>query len=322
MDTVGNKLRFIRSAFGSAQISRDGRNVAVRCPSCQKSSDKKKFSISLDSWQCHCWVCGIKGRTPYSIIKNNISEDLAKDFKRIFLGKADLSSADAIPTVESTVQIPEGFELICQNLKTQDPDKRACIKYLYSRNISLKDLWFYKIGFSSSFDYNRRVIIPSFDLDGMPNYFCSRTVDEKGFPKYKNAVANKTEIIFNEMNIDWSKELTIVEGPFDLMKCNQNATCILGSVLRSDSYLFNRIVSNQTPVLLALDRDMSKKISRYANELSSYGCKVRTLDLGEYSDVGDMKKDVFLKKRSSAQVWTQKERLFNKINSMTSGSVF
>lgn len=321
MDTIGNKLRFIRRAFGSAQVSRDGKNVAVKCPSCSKSTNKKKFSISLDTWQCHCWVCGIKGKTPYSIIKNNISEDLASDFKNLFTKARSVEQVEILSN-EISVQIPDGFELICQNLKTSDPHKREVIKYIHSRGISLRDLWFYKLGFSSSFEFNRRVIIPSFDTDGSLNYFCSRTIDENGFPKYKNAIANKTEIIFNEINIDWTSELTLVEGPFDLMKCNQNSTCMLGSVLRSDSYLFNRIVSNQTPVLLALDSDMSKKISRYANELSSYGCQVRIFDLGAYSDVGDMGKDVFLKRRETAVKWTQKERLFNKINSMTSGSVF
>ena len=28
---------------------------------------------------------------------------------------------------------------------------------------------------------------------------------------------------------DWKKELTLVEGPFDLFKCDTNATCLLGS---------------------------------------------------------------------------------------------
>ena len=322
MDTAGNKLRFIRTTFGSAQVSRDGRNVAVKCPSCSRDTNKKKLSISLDNWQCHCWVCGVKGKSPYSIIKNNISEDLARDFKTLFLG-SELSLYKISESIsELVVQIPDGFELICQNLKTQDPNKRACIRYLYDRGISLKDLWFYKLGFSSSPDFGRRVIIPSFDMDGIPNYFCSRIIDKSGFPKYKNAVANKTEIIFNEINIDWKKELTIVEGPFDLMKCNQNSTCILGSVLKSDSYLFNRIVSNQTPVLLALDSDMVKKSARYANDLASYGCQVRILRLGSYTDVGEMKKEIFLQKRESATVWTHKEMLISKINGMASGSVF
>ena len=42
--------------------------------------------------------------------------------------------------------------------------------------------------------------------------------------KYLNANAKKKDLIFNELNIKWDEELTIVEGPLDLVKCNYNET--------------------------------------------------------------------------------------------------
>ena len=66
-------------------------------------------------------------------------------------------------------------------------------------------------------------------------------------------------IIFNELNIDWSKELTIVEGPLDLIKTNDNATCLLGSSLTEDMLLFQKIVANKTNIKLALDSDIFSK---------------------------------------------------------------
>ena len=60
----------------------------------------------------------------------------------------------------------------------------------------------------------RRVIIPSFDSEGFLNYFTARAIDEST-RKYVNPKVKRTDIIFNELNVDWKKELVIVEGPFD-----------------------------------------------------------------------------------------------------------
>ena len=69
----------------------------------------------------------------------------------------------------------------------------------------------------------------------------------------------KKQIIFNELNIKWDEELTIVEGPFDLTKSNFNTTCLLGSSLNESYELFKKIVKNKTPVLLGLDPDAMTK---------------------------------------------------------------
>ena len=46
------------------------------------------------------------------------------------------------------------------------------------------------------------------------------------------------------INIDWSKELALVEGAFDLVKSNENSTCLLGSKLSEKSRLFLQIIKN------------------------------------------------------------------------------
>ena len=103
-----------------------------------------------------------------------------------------------------------------------------------------------------------------------------------------NPRVKRSEVIFNEINIDWSEELTIVEGPFDLMKSNQNATCLLGSTLNQRHALFKKIVANKTPVLLALDPDASKKTQDIATLLYSFDIAVKVLDIYPYDDVGEM----------------------------------
>ncbi|NIT99670.1 MAG: toprim domain-containing protein, partial [Nitrosopumilaceae archaeon] len=65
---------------------------------------------------------------------------------------------------------------------------------------------------------------------------------------------------------------TIVEGVFDLFKCNDNATTILGSTLDTDYKLFEKIVVYNTPILLAFDNDKTgqRKAMKIAAKLREY----------------------------------------------------
>jgi len=128
-------------------------------------------------------------------------------------------------------------------------------------------------------------------------------------------------MVFNELFIDWSSELTLVEGPFDLVKCNDNATCLLGSFLARDSLLFQKIIEHKTPVLLALDPDAKIKTIKIARSLLEYDVPVRMLDHGEYDDVGDMTKQEFSRRRKDAKSWNNTQGLLAKIQNMTLGSV-
>ena len=58
---------------------------------------------------------------------------------------------------------------------------------------------------------------------------------------------------------------------------------------------------------------MNKKSHAIAKMLSEYGCCVRILNLGNYSDVGEMTKKIFFKKQSSAVVWSRNSFILNKI---------
>ena len=55
--------------------------------------------------------------------------------------------------------------------------KRA-FTYLKSRNISKDDIEKYNIGYCDFGKYKNMVIIPSYDKDGILNYFSSRSFDK------------------------------------------------------------------------------------------------------------------------------------------------
>ena len=59
--------------------------------------------------------------------------------------------------------------------------------------------------------------------------------------------AASRNIIFNELYLDFDKEITIVEGIFDAMKA-ENAVPILGSTLSENSVLFKKIIKYDTPI--------------------------------------------------------------------------
>ena len=321
METFTSKINFIRRALGEIDVARDGVNVASACPKCGSGSSKKKFSINVNNWNCHCWVCGIKGKDLYRILSNHVSLDIGVEFKEKFIGeKSDDNCVNLIQDLKVT--LPSGFIPLCLEGNSKDPDIRDCTRYLLGRGVSLKDLWYFKIGSSISGRFRRRIIVPSFDADGELNYFVARSIDDNVFPKYINSRAKKTEIIFNELNIDWSRELTIVEGSFDLFKCDQNSTCLLGSALNKGSFLFKKIVAHKTPILLALDSDMKDKSLKIANLLSEYCCTVKILPLGVFNDVGEMSRDEFKNASERSTVWTRERSIKEKIASIRTGSLF
>jgi len=318
VETFTSKISFVRKAFGEVDIARDGINVAVKCPNC-KESTKRKFSINLQTWGCHCWVCGIKGKNLRSILFKYVGNELGHEYSDRFVCKKN--SVVVEKNEDEKISLPSGFIPLFLNFGSRDPDIKDCISYLRSRGINKKDVWYFKLGTCSSGKFRRRVIVPSFNAEGELNYFSARSIDESSGFKYLNSKSRKTEIIFNEINIDWRSELAIVEGPFDLFKCNQNSTCLLGSNLRTDSYLFKKIVSNKTPIILALDSDMRDKSAKIADLLSSYNCDVKIMDLSGYSDVGEMSKIEFNRQRLSAVPWSRKSSLMQKISSIQTGSL-
>jgi hypothetical protein len=142
-----------------------------------------------------------------------------------------------------------------------------------------------------------RIVIPSFDDDGDINYFAARSYNGDSY-KYKNPRASKN-IIFNELFVDWSADLTIVEGAFDAIVAG-NAVPILGSTLRKDSRLLRKIVLNDTPIYLALDPDAIEKERRLIQMLLRYDIELYKINISGYEDVGAMSKEDFFKRKKEA----------------------
>ena len=313
--TYSEKISWIKTYMGKSKVSRDGKNIAIACPSCGKEG---KFSVNRSNWMCHCWVCGVKSKNVGTLIKKYKSREVSQSFFSLF---GQVSQASSEVEEEKKLVKPESLVLLA-TYAGKDPNILRVKKYCKGRGLTDRDFWFFKICASKEYSLSRRVIFPSFDSSGNMNYYVSRTVDKDGFPKYKNANVKKTEIVFNEMNLKWDREITVVEGCFDLVKAGPNSTCLLGSKMSKSGRLFKKIVENQCDVLLALDSDMRSESQNIARDLSEFGIGCRIANIESGKDVGDLTRDQFEKIKHASEMWSHEMHMRFKINSIKSGSLF
>lgn len=329
--TEGQFLDFVELCFGDVSKTGSGSNVnyTVVCPACRaakgKDYSKKKLAIKL-SGSFHlakCWVCGYKSNNLLFLIRRYKGAYLAQYLDK-FLAAKNLSG-DNLPEegTEKVFSLPEGFVLLAKydNLDSKTQLRlRPYISYLkirYPEEFGSELLWKWKFGVSLKDQYFRnRIIMPSFDASGELNYHTSRAIDGRMLPKYLNPFIPRENIVFNDLAINWSKPLVIVEGPFDLIKSPDNSTCLLGSDLTEDYLLFQKIASNQTPVILALDGDETgrRKTEQIALLLHEYGVEVGIVDYPYgVKDPGDISRIQFNELIQHAKSYSKVYSIKNKI---------
>ena len=314
--TEKDKIDLITSAFGEGSLSKDSKNISVVCPDCGKTKSirKRKLSICLETGLYHCWVCELKGKNIAYLAKKvsafkNVIDGLAAAF-------GSLSFEEVVE--EEAIKLPDDFTLLSLS---NSRSAKIAKSYLYSRGLTDTDIMMYKTGISNDFEFTNRIIFPSFDSDLNLNFFLSRTYDKKQKIAYRNCVASKKDIIFNENIIDWSKELVLVEGVFDAVKVKRNVACMLGSWIDENYLLFKKIILNRTPVVLALDPDARGKAMKIAKKLSEYCIDVRLTDHNS-KDFGDMNPEEVENFINNAKHFDVTNRIGYLIGEIKSGSIY
>lgn len=298
------KTSFLSSIFKDVVHSRDGSEISVRCPYCGRPG-KSKMCIIIDSDVYHCWVCDEKGRGLAKLIKKEKPEKLGE-----YLSNYASINKKVEEKVEQAfeVKLPSDFKLIVDGDRS-DPSWKAVAKYAIDRGFNKKTLWSMRVGYSSEFEWSRRLIITSFDKDGELNYITGRSIDPDNTFRYKNLSAPRNSLVFNEIDVDWSKPLLLAEGPLDLVKVAHNKTCLLGSTLNKDSLLFQRIVENNTPIILILDRDAKQKAIKIAEDLANYSIPVCLAFPPEDKDLNDLESKEIEQLITTAQQYDYKLKL-------------
>ena len=290
-------LKILRQVLGPDKITSKDEHY-FKCPACDHH--KRKFAINFTKGAYHCWVCDYRGRNLRRIVRRFGSYTQLQKWDQI-TNRSDLERfADLFMEPErgesdQKLELPEEFISLCSN--NIPATGMYALRYLEKRGVSRADILKWKIGYCFSGEYKNRIIIPSFDHEGDVSYFIARSYTGDSY-KYKNPRASK-DITFNELYIDWNKDLVLVEGVFDALVAG-NAAPILGSTLRKGSKLLREIVRNDTPIYIALDPDAAKKERRVIKTLLEYDVELYKIDVSGYEDVGSMPRDVFQQRKNNA----------------------
>tara|TARA_R110000751_G_scaffold134226_1_gene236640 strand:- start:29 stop:970 length:942 start_codon:yes stop_codon:yes gene_type:complete len=309
--SISEKIKILTGVLGSSH-NEGHSQLLYHCPKC--SHHKKKLSINIEKNLFKCWICDWSGRNIYRVIKyygnHHDRQAWLRLTQQIEIGNfADKLFGPIDPEEEPTVSLPAGFVSLVN--KSLPASSSKPLNYLDSRYIDRSDIFKWKIGYCSEGEYSGRIIVPSFNLDGNINYFIGRSYDGSWF-RYKNPSLSKN-FIFNELYLDFSKEITIVEGVFDAFKAGSNAVPLLGSTLTEYSKLFSKIVQNDTTVYLSLDNDAPKKIDKIIRLFFKYDIEAYLVDPSPYEDIGAMTKDQFFVKKQESILLESNNYLLSRI---------
>ena len=310
------KISLLQELFG--QSYRSSEEHLFACPFCNHY--KKKLSVNLKKNKFKCWVCDTSGNSLLYLFKKFGNIQQLTEWKKLS-NITDFSEIDdklehlfdePEANVLSKLRLPKEFTSLANNgLPLACTDAKS---YLNKRRISKRDILYWKIGYCSKGQYSGRLIIPSFNLDGNVNYFIARAYNGN-WKKYLNPEVSKNEIIFNELYVDFTKPLVLVEGVFDAIVAGENSIPILGSTLKENCRLFQKIIENNSVVYMALDPDATYKTNSIIEKFLRYGVKVYIIDISGFKDVGEMTKEEFkTRKESAIQVSDSLSLLLNNIN--------
>jgi len=312
-----NKLDVLSQHLGNYKTMANA-NHYFECPSCHHHNHK--LTINIEKNVFACFHCDLRGKSFLYLLKlAGVANP--NQYKKIFNEekKKDLNDIDNMfgehlkERATPKLILPKGYESLFRNI--EKVFYKPAVEYLHNRSVTKEDILKYDIHYSVS---DQRVLFPSYDRDHNLNYYVARSIQSFEKYKYKNAMASKREVIFNEHLIEWDVPVYIVEGIFDAILSRKNAVPILGSNVGKGSLLFKRLLQNHTEVIIALDADAKKKMFKMINELVKYNIPVTYVDWkSEERDIAEMGSEKFEEIVTSGSVKSFtfedqiKERLFN-----------
>ena len=298
------KIRIIEDFLGGYQKIKD--EFIFFCPKCKHH--KPKLSINFDKNVFKCWVCDFNGRSIMPLVSFYGKSNHRTQWKSI-CGIVDMSEIDQIEKPLSIIELPEEF--ISLTSKKISPLSIPARTYLKQRGMTYEDILWWKIGYCPDGQYKERIIIPSFDMKGNINFFIARSYGND-WKKYYNPPVEK-DFVFSELYLDWDKDITIVEGVFDAIVA-RNSIPLLGSTLRENSYIFQKIVSNCDKIYIGLDSDARAKEDKIIKLLLSYGVDCYRVDTSGFGDIGEMDKETFQARKKVSTLVSLDNYLLEKLS--------
>jgi DNA primase len=269
--------------------------ISFDCPVCaeEKGLDdgdgKGNLEINYIRHVYKCWACGETHGT-HGPLGKLLDGYATKQQKKIYnlIKPEELQQQDK---KRVRLRLPEGFTTFQDSNPRFIPHIEAR-RYLQSRGITDEMIEKYKIGYTVQGEFAYRVIIPSYDKEGVLNYFVGRAWVNKKM-KYKNpASVPKDEIIFNENLLNWDEDIFLVEGAFDSFFLT-NPLVMLGKKMSKLIFenLYNRANAN---IIVCVDGDAWDDGLKIYNELNGgrlYN-KIKMVKLPKDKDVCDLRGNI------------------------------
>jgi len=281
-------LELIEDVLGEPKKTYETRNqYGYDCPNCmdikgmENGDNKGNLEINLNKFVYHCWSCDISG--PLGRIFDDYGTKAQKKVYNL-IKPEELKQEDI---KRPKLRLPEGFTTFQDSNPRFIPHMEA-YRYLQSRGITDEMIERFKIGYTVSGDFAYRIIVPSFNKEGVLNYFTARSWIPKKM-KYKNPTAEKDQIIFNESLIDWDKDIYLCEGVFDSFFLT-NSMVMLGK--KMSKLLFETLYTKANgQVIICCDGDAFQDGLRVYHELNGgrlYN-KIKIVKLPVDKDVCDLR---------------------------------
>lgn len=263
--------------------------ISFDCPVCAaekgiEKDGKGNLEINYSKHVYKCWACGETHGTQGPLGKLFDQFGTKKQKKVYDLVKPEELKLEDIKRPK--LRLPEGY------IKFKDSNPRfiphaEAYRYLKSRGITDDLIERYDIGYTVDGDFAYRIIVPSYNENGVLNYFVARSWVPKKM-KYKNPSVPKDEIIFGENRIDWNKDIQIVEGVFDSFFLD-NPVVLLGKKISKLIFetIYNKCMGN---IIICLDGDAFKDGLKLYHELNGgrlYN-KIKIVKLPADKDVCDL----------------------------------
>ena len=261
--------RLLAALLGRGSEKNNG-DVWHKCPFCKHPKNKLSINIISEKW--HCWHCNAKGRKLFTLFRKNNASKNQIDQLNDALGE---SHRIVKKTRDEYVSLPLEF-IPLLNGNPHSPHYKNAIHYLKRRGLSKIDILRHNIGYVESGEYNGMIIIPSYDSDGIVNYFVSRAFYETKF-KHKNPNVSKDVIGF-DLIINWNETINIVEGAFDAIATGENSIPLFGKIL-PDSLRKKIIEKKVKRINLILDNDAIKSAIKHSEYFMGNGIDVHLIDL-------------------------------------------
>jgi len=290
------KKRIVDDILGRPQ--RAGKEHLYFCKNC--NHHKPKLSINYEKNVAKCWTCNWATPNLRRLVRrwgNFLHVRQWKEFDAdVELGELEQIFSSKEEEAQR-IDLPSEFHTLTGN--TDKIIYKKAFNYLKKRGISKEDIVAWKIGFCASGEYKDRIIVPSFNAEGHCDFFVGRSYTDD-WRKYLAPSVNK-DIVFNDLFVDWDKPVHLVEGVFDAIKAGTNSIPLLGSSLRENSKLFQKLATYDTPLYVALDADAEKKAMSLIHSLLQYDCEVYRVNLQGFDDVGEMSREEYQERVKTAK---------------------